>query len=210
MDIREALGQLDTMEDKDWTAEGQPAVERVSELMGEKVTRQQITNAAPHFTRQNTELEEVIENAVQEEEGRTEEVTDENINEYLAGEPMDPHDLLKFMQKVGSGELSAFEKVFMEQLSGIEQNISKLNDFRFKVKYGLGLVRARMKVETPDVDNQTAIMNYIRKQNVVREEKAVVQNELLKKLDIKKLDPRAPIDRAFARKTQRGGKRPTR
>ena len=49
--IREALSQLDTVNDKHWTAEGLPAVVAVAEILGMVVTREEITAVAPDFNR---------------------------------------------------------------------------------------------------------------------------------------------------------------
>lgn len=51
MDIAEALHQLDPHDDSHWTDGGAPRIDAVSELVGEKVTRKQITDAAPDLTR---------------------------------------------------------------------------------------------------------------------------------------------------------------
>lgn len=55
MNIREALAQMDSMDDDQWTGDGLPKVDFVSGLMGKNVTRKEITDAAPHFSRSNME-----------------------------------------------------------------------------------------------------------------------------------------------------------
>lgn len=50
--IREAVMTLEVPNDALWTAEGLPKVEAVSEVLGEDVTRAEITAAAPNFNRQ--------------------------------------------------------------------------------------------------------------------------------------------------------------
>jgi hypothetical protein len=57
MNILEALSALDTDNDDDWTKDGLPKTDAVSEVVGEKVTREQITEVAPLFTRENPVLE---------------------------------------------------------------------------------------------------------------------------------------------------------
>lgn len=52
MDLPTALQQLDAGNDDHWTADGLPRVEVVSGLIGNDVTRKQITNAAPTLTRE--------------------------------------------------------------------------------------------------------------------------------------------------------------
>lgn len=57
MNILEALSALDTDNDDDWTKDGLPKTEAVSEVVGETVTRAQITEVAPQFSRTNSVLE---------------------------------------------------------------------------------------------------------------------------------------------------------
>src|SRR6056297_3229904 len=98
MELKEALGQLDTMDDSLWTKEGLPAVDKVAELMGRDVTRKEITDAAPHFTRASGFQEEEQSDAEEEgvREGRSQEV-----EEYLSDLPMVPAEFNALLQKVG-------------------------------------------------------------------------------------------------------------
>lgn len=57
MDILSALSALDLGDDEHWTKDGLPKTDVVSEAVGETVTRAQITEAAPLFTRENSVLE---------------------------------------------------------------------------------------------------------------------------------------------------------
>ncbi|QEA10929.1 hypothetical protein [Vibrio phage vB_VpS_CA8] len=54
--ILDALAKVDVENDDHWTADGAVRVDVVSELIGEEVTRADITAAAPKFNRKNTEL----------------------------------------------------------------------------------------------------------------------------------------------------------
>lgn len=51
MNIQEAITQLDHANDEHWTADGSPRTDAVSAILGAKVTRQEITDAAPQFMR---------------------------------------------------------------------------------------------------------------------------------------------------------------
>jgi hypothetical protein len=51
MEILAVLRSLDTTDDSRWTGDGLPRVEFVSEIMGRNVTRREITETAPLFTR---------------------------------------------------------------------------------------------------------------------------------------------------------------
>lgn len=46
-----ALDQLDPKDDEQWTSTGQPRVEAVATILGQPVTRQELTNAHPDFNR---------------------------------------------------------------------------------------------------------------------------------------------------------------
>lgn len=51
MNINEALAQLDSDDDGQWTQDGQPTIAAVAALMGRPVKRQEIIEAAPTFNR---------------------------------------------------------------------------------------------------------------------------------------------------------------
>lgn len=52
--IKNALGELDTKSDDDWTAGGLPSMDRMKALVGdENLTRAQVSDAAPGFNRAN-------------------------------------------------------------------------------------------------------------------------------------------------------------
>jgi len=207
MELKEALGQLDTMDDSLWTKEGLPAVDKVAELMGRDVTRKEITDAAPHFTRASGFQEEEQSDAEEEgvREGRSQEV-----EEYLSDLPMVPAEFNALLQKVGPSELPTFDAILSDQLAGLLKDIEELEELKRRVKVNLATVRARIQHETPDKSNQQAIMDYIAAQNKNRAEKAQRARKVAATVDLKDLDPRAPIDRAFARKKGRGTQRPVR
>jgi hypothetical protein len=222
MDIKEALAQLDSMEDSHWTADGAPATQAVSDLIGQKVTRAQITDAAPKFSRENMDLTEIEEETTDAEEGLREgqeEVTDEPVDasilaEFAEMEPMLPNEFAdKVLQKADPRLLPQIETMLTEQLQAIEAKEKEVEEMKRKVKLSKALTVTWIKQLVPDMSNQEAIQAYIRSSQENRAAKAAeIQKVLggLKPADIAKLDPRAAIDKAFARKTARGGQRPVR
>jgi hypothetical protein len=59
-EIRDVLSKLDAGTDEHWTSDGQPKVEVIHQLSGDStITRKQIIDAAPNFTR--TQLSLVVE-----------------------------------------------------------------------------------------------------------------------------------------------------
>lgn len=219
MDIKEALAQMDVLDDEQWTQEGSPKTEVVSELVGSKVSRADITNAAPKFTRQNPvidgiEPEEGKNDAVQQET-QTEEVIDTSVLEsYLEGEPMLPEVFVeKVLKMIPLDQLETLQNFLIEQQSALEAQQKQLDEIKRRVKFNLSYTRSYIKQTIPDMSNQEAIRAYINRSQEQRAQKAEMIKQALgglKPSDLAKLDPRAAIDKAFARKTARGGQRPTR
>lgn len=57
--VREALTKLDVADSNHWTNEGLPALDAVKAMLdGRKVTRSEVTEAAPMFNRDNPNFEE--------------------------------------------------------------------------------------------------------------------------------------------------------
>lgn len=219
MDIKEALAQMDVLDDEQWTQEGSPKTEVVSELVGSKVSRADITNAAPKFTRQNPvidgiEPEEGKDDAVQQE-AQAEEVIDTSVLEsYLEGEPMLPEAFVeKILKLIPLDQLETLQNFLIEQQSALEDQQRQLDEVKRRVKFNLSYTRSYIKQTIPDMSNQEAIRAYINRSQEQRAQKAEMIKQALgglKPSDLAKLDPRAAIDKAFARKTGRGGQRPTR
>lgn len=221
MDIKEALAQLDGMDDAHWTADGAPATAAVSEIMGQKVTRTQITEAAPKFSRENMDLTDVEteKENTDAEEGQEEEVAEAPVDgsilsEFAEMEPMLPNEFAeKVLHKADPRVLPQIETMLAEQLQVVEQKEKEVEEMKRKVKLCKALTVTWIKQLVPDMSNQEAIQAYIRSSQENRAAKAQeIQQVLggLKPADIAKLDPRAAIDKAFARKTARGGQRPVR
>lgn len=216
MDIKEALVQMDTLDDDQWTQDGAPKTETVSELVGSKVSRADITNAAPKFSRENPVIDgmEPEPDAVQQE-AETEEVGDTSVIEsYLAGEPMLPEVFIeKILKQVPLNQLEGLEGILLEQQAYLDAEQKKLDEMKRRVKFNTSYTRSYIKQTIPDMSNQEAIRAYINRSQEQRAAKAEAIKQALgglKPSDLAKLDPRAPIDKAFARKTGRGAQRPTR
>lgn len=211
MDIKEALMQMDALDDDQWTGDGAPKLDVLSEAVGEKVKRQDVIDVAPEFSRENmvvpddeTEISEELEAEASAEADMS------KIEAYVEGEPMPEKEMVPFIYDLDAGSLSAFETVLTEQMMAAEEAIQKATDLKLRLKLALAHTRNRIKHEVPDMDNQQAIRAFINSQTASRTERILKTREILKGVDITKLDPRAAIDRAMARKTARGGQRPVR
>ncbi|MAD98774.1 MAG: hypothetical protein Unbinned200contig1000_12 [Prokaryotic dsDNA virus sp.] len=213
MEIKEALAQLDSMEDSHWTADGAPATAAVTEIIGRKVSRQEIIDAAPKFTRENMDLSEKQEEE-QEQEEEEEMIDISLLEDFSVEEPMDPSELVEnFLKKMDPKLLPQVMDILTKQLQIIEEKEKQLQEMKRKVKLCRATTSSWIKQLIPDMTNQEAIKAYIQSSFNNRMKKSKQIQEILgglKPSDIAKLDPRAAIDKAFARKTGRGGQRPVR
>jgi hypothetical protein len=210
MNISQALKNLDALDDDQWTADGVPKIDVVSEMVGSKVTRQEIINVAPEFSKSNMVIPEkaAAEKAAAADEEP--EVDLSLIREYLEGDPLPEQKFVPFLNEVSKNSLEALEMVLSEQLDEAEKAIRLAEDLKNRVKRSLAFTRSRIKTEMPDVSNQQAIQLFIKSQAEARGARAAKAKEILKGVDIKDLDPRSAIDRAMARKSGRGTTRPAR
>jgi len=206
MNIKEALSQLDALDDDQWTEDGLPKIDTVSKLLGAKVTRAEIIEAAPTFSRENTDLG--IENT--EADGPTEDFS--TISDIEDSKPMDANLFAEtYLRKLPHQQLPLAEDILAKRLASIEAEISKLEASKRDTKMSLSLTRVWIKQLVPDISNQEAIRQYIENSHATRAAKAAKIREVfggLKPGDLAKLDPRAPIDKAFAKQTARGTQRP--
>lgn len=93
MDIRTALSQLDPANDDHWTADGQPRIEAVNNVLGSAVRRQEIVDAAPDFTRATAQAEaDGIEATGDGTPAESDEVTEYDEGESAVLDDADPGD----------------------------------------------------------------------------------------------------------------------
>lgn len=218
MDIKEALASLDALDDEQWTQDGAPKTDVVSELVGHKVSRAEIIEAAPKFSRENMVVEDEEANDEKEPEVETETeetVIDNSVLEAFAEmDPMLPEELAaKVLSKIDPMQLESVEKLLIEQIAVSAAKQKEIDEMNRRLKLSLATTRLWIKQLVPDMNNQQAIQEYIKRSQANRAAKNAAVQQILggaKLSDLVKLDPRAAIDRAFARKTARGGNRPTR
>ena len=220
MDIKEALASLDALDDEQWTQDGAPKTDVVSELVGHKVSRAEIIEAAPKFSRENMVIEDETDGDEKEPEVETETETEETVldNSVLEAfaemDPMLPEELAsKVLSKIDPMQLESVEKLLIEQIAVSAAKQKEIDEMNRRLKLSLATTRLWIKQLVPDMNNQQAIQEYIKHSQANRAAKNAAVQQILggaKLSDLVKLDPRAAIDRAFARKTARGGNRPTR
>lgn len=218
MNIKEALGQLDALDDDQWTQDGAPKTDVVSELVGKKVSRAEIIEAAPKFSRENQDLIDENEQKPQiiddQEEPALVVIDTELLEAFAEMEPMLPQELAdKVLKDLPKELLPEVEKLIIGQIAEMAARQKEMDEMNRKLKLSLATTRLWIKTLIPDMSNQQAIQAYIKASTENRNKKAKAVHDALggmKITDLVKLDPRAAIDRAFARKTARGVQRPSR
>lgn len=209
MDIRDALGTLDALDDEAWTSDGLPKIDAVKDILGRPVSRQEIVDAAPKFTRQNPDLgDESVPEEVAEEGGPTDERQPIDFEEFLESEPKDVNSFLSFLDRVPVYQLQELKDGLDGQRKSFQDMRYKLEEFDRRVAGALTMVKSRISREIPDISDREANQAYLQSQAELRAKKREATTQLLKGIKLSDLDPRAPIDRAFARKTTRGTQRP--
>ena len=216
MDIREALSQLDPLDDDQWTQDGAPKVESVAALLGDySVKRQDIVNAAPAFSRSNpvTEIEPKDDATVssneeetngQEEEGPEEVIPDEML------ETSNPNEFVAWLKEQPKENLESIAREIELSADAIDSKIRKARAKEYQLRGFARIVRQAHEAAYPNTSNQEAIVAYIAAQNKARAERAARRNDALKHITRQDLDPRSPLDQAMARNTKRGTQRPKR
>lgn len=215
-DILEALAKLDVLDKDNFTDNGDVKVSVVSELVGKTVTRQDIVDAAPSFSITNTELPEAEQvpndefNTGNGDDTAVEDDTDYSlITEYLEGDHLSLQEFVTFLNEVPIESLKAFKEVVAQQVIEARETAKKAIQLEREFTQGLGFVEMRLKQAFPEKTTGEAIRDYLESQKQLSQQKTTKAAEIRKGFDIKDVDPRAMIDRAMARNTTRGTKRPT-
>lgn len=218
MNLIKALKSLDPSNADHWTADGAPVVAVVAELIKDKkLTRAQITEAAPSFTRENPTLPgdtvdvsslPSLDSLPPEEQAQVNAILDDEtpFNQPPADEQDDAEGIPPTELQLAQAEVARLTAKVTEKNNAIE---AAKKEATAAVEE---LVRAEERVQalTPNNTHQSAIQSYIAAQQEQRARRAEQRNAMFAGLDPKSLDPRSPIDQAFARKTARGTARPVR
>lgn len=227
--ILAALAQLDPLDDDHWTSDGAPRIDAVEKILGGDVSRKEVVEAAPKLTRetagQETEEEqeettadpetEENDDAETEGEGRKEEVTEEAPAESVTtlaelDRPLTEREFAHFLGSVPKEELEDVVALLRLQLGEASKAVKDAQDLEARIKRSISFTESRIKDEFPNTTDRDATRNFIETQTRLRAERVAKRQEIFGKIDPSEFDPRAPIDRAMARKTKRGGQRPNR
>ena len=145
-----------------------------------------------------------------ETQGQKEEVSESAELMAEVDHPLTEREFASFLSGVPKEELEDVQAMLKIQLAEVQSDITKIKDLEGRIKRSLSLTASRIKEEFPNSSDGDAIRNFIKAQTEQRAAKVARRQEILKGIDVKDLDPRAPIDAAMARKTKRGTSRPVR
>lgn len=222
--ILAALAQLDPLDDDHWTSDGAPRIDAVEKILGSDVSRKEVVEAAPKLTRetagQETEEEsaetqtnpetEEKNDAEEEGQGREEALTDAAQTLADVDRPLTEREFAHFLSSVPKEELEDVLAMLRLQLGEASKEVKDAQDLEARVKRSIAFTESRIKSEYPNSTDRDAIRAFIETQTRLRAERVAKRQEIFGKIDPSEFDPRAPIDRAMARKTKRGGQRPNR
>lgn len=198
--IKTALQSLDPDNNDQWTSSGQPLVDAVQKAMGDAtVTRQEITNADPQFSR----------DALKAALSGNQSVTDP-VEKTGDGKPDVQEQLAQ-----RAGQLDELEGYVAEA----EKDLRDTRERAEKAQHALvqaqlkrdALLAAADKLKLPlHVENTHSIQAFIAKQAEERAARAGVAQELRKHgITPQLLAPGSKLDQAMARKRGFGLTRPT-
>ena len=160
--IIEALRMLDTSDDENWTADGAPLMSKIEDLVGQDVTRDQVTEAAPGFSRGNPilpgEKPEPGENLNGTPEAGATNSTSEDNNE--SADAMDKNELEKIKATLD------------KQQDEIAKGLAKVNK-------QLDSIARKEAVENDSVAQAENFQRYLKGEQVKREAAAAQQKALV-------------------------------
>jgi hypothetical protein len=218
-----ALSQLDSGNTNHWTAEGLPRLDTLKMLAGDpSLTREQVTAAAPGYTRENRVVNLAAEVAAAVPPAATKpadppaapasvtnEGGDNGADDALAGGAAS-QEVAPSAAGQGAapeeGELAGAQRVLAEALAAEEEAKRAVA----KATATLDRLLEADAKSRPAVSSFAPVEGYLKSQQAAREARGARMLEL-KGIPLKDILPKpAPIDAAFARKTGFGHKRPTR
>ena len=192
MDILAALGELDSMEDDHWTNDGAPMVTVVKEILGENITRQEIIDVAPNFSRENMELptQETPDQETAADETSDQEITDETSDDETASDetsdevnyseifivrsPMRDNEFLRFLKSVPEDQLETVRTTIHEHQLMLRKAEKKMTEHLACVDLACMYVDDHFKTVFPDMTDAEANQAYIASQNKQREERVLL------------------------------------
>lgn len=212
--ILEALQQLDPTDDGHWTNQGLPRMDVVEAIVGDKgIKRGDITNAAPGFTRETPQLPEEFLKTLKPEASLEEEEEEEEPLVEDGGQPPEVSEEPVTEQGKEPSQADLFEKeivVLREKKAVTEKNIEASKGELVKLNIQIDSIQRKLdRLNQNSVNLHSAVQGALQQQSKVRADRAEKMRKLHEAgFDPAKIQSRAQIDAAMARKRGRGGNRP--
>lgn len=200
MEIKAALASLDTANDQHWTADGLPKLDVLSDMVGEKVSREAATEAWPGFTRnygdddgQEEEAEEVISE-------------EELLNATLGDLAQGGLTLIEAWMVAADKQ----QRKARQEYNDAKKRLDEFSRFADAVER----MRIQFKRRQPKQGGDTAIQDYLKKQREARKRKQANAAAFIaagtSAQDVAAgLNVKAPIDQALnQRRAKPGSTRP--
>lgn len=220
MSIAEALAQLDPENDEHWTSDGLPRIDVVQKVAGlKKLSRQEITDADPNFTRETAGKE-----AAAETEGETPEeaAAETEEQEVPIEEPVELPESgrvidLPISTILGSQSLCEAASLELAELIAEAQQTAKEANQRVKdlAKQQDVITMVMDRRAKTDPNKQTeGIKDYLERARQAREAKAQRAKAFINagttpQAVAEQLNPKSKLDQSMARKVGFGHSRPT-
>lgn len=213
-DIKAALAKLDINNDNHWTEDGAPRVDTVRFVASnQSLTRDQITQAAPGFTRATALQPQPVLNP----DGPVEDDKDDSAAPVLPVVTAPPAASAPTASEEQEPPVDALQRA-KEDLQHAKANLEQARVLRDKVIAEFDALTAKVdKLQLayeelePKLKHDDAVQGYLASQRELLEQRA--QKALFWResgIDLKTLLPsKAPIDMAMARRNLRGGQRPS-
>lgn len=197
MEIKEALEQLDVLDDDHWTTDGLPRVDAVEGILGRDVSRQDITDAAPGFNR---------------DEGLKPD-SDPDLESESGSDPLEIKDPIDAVEAEIESKIHDLSVMLAEANRQYEDAKNRMKTLSTESDI-LSMRLQRIRRSRPKRRENTDIGAYLAQAAKTRQERAERAMQFIvagtSAADVvKALNPKAPIDQALnRRKAAPGSTRP--
>lgn len=222
--ILDALAKLNPADDSQWTEDGLPKMDTLKSLSGVfNLTRDQVTAAAPGFSRANMQLgatpvQPPASAPAAPVAPPPSAPQDQAATQVAPVQPAAPSTPATTPETGNEGQAAQAEpdQSLASQLKAAEARLERANGAKAEADREVAeasklvdeLLEKGAKV-SPQESLAEGLSAYFAQQQRIREERGR-RLQAMKGIDLRDILPaKAPIDAAFARKTQRGTQRPT-
>lgn len=212
--LHQILRQLDPDNDAQWTSQGLPRLEAVEELMGESVTRKQLTEVDPEFTREShaasLRAPEQPPEALDPDEGASPQDPAASQEAPLVAEPQvpkPPAPPVESVQHIPDSVDGMREKytALQREIGQLEDDIKAIQRAIYDRQVACNVLAERVERASRE-QRGSPIQEYLRSQNALRAQRAERANAAAAAMGA--VSVKAPIDRVRQRATGYGN-RPT-